>query len=453
MFLAAVAAFFFVSYNLFFPVTVQASPVLGLAAAVEDLLYFAPAGEIAAAGFATGGLVVAGALAAGALGYEWGSAQTTGLNNIAFQQYCVAVPGSPACAISQVPTNQVGIPFVTNQSVNYCHGAGICIAVIPAGSIITEQAPPQGSTGHSYQVIWPGRGTFYDYFPDTAYVTTLDGSTPVNGNFNSLSPAQQNQALQALDDSAVDVVARTGSPTGLQNGQVIPSGTVVTDPTGQKKAFITTGPYTVGSGQPIPGDPATCTSDCSAFNQGTGTSTKAGTGSSNPLPANLSLTDKQKQGLQEHPKFARYARTATQDPNNQCISATVPGHLGNAPDEDPYKYATQVSGSPDDYFVLSFSGVGVVFDGLTPGTRHVWEAKHGYFSLINPNSFLTQNQKDSIINDMLYQALDQNKVANECQYQLTWAFSNESVANYIGGNWEGNPAYPQDVRYIPYSGQ
>jgi len=90
-FLAAVAAFFFVSYNLFFPVTVQASPVLGLAAAVEDVLYFAPAAELAV-GLATGGIIAAAGLAVGALAYNWYQSQTTSLESKAVSNHCTANP-------------------------------------------------------------------------------------------------------------------------------------------------------------------------------------------------------------------------------------------------------------------------------------------------------------------------------------------------------------------------
>ncbi len=172
-------------------------------------------------------------------------------------------------------------------------------------------------------------------------------------------------------------------------------------------------------------------------------------------PNNLSLNSDQLKTLQERPNFARYVRNGNdtqQDSNTGCISATIPGHLGDNPQKpEPALYATQLSGSPNDYFVLSHTGLGSTFDGLTTGTRHVWEAKYDYGFLFN--SSYPQDDKDITISDMFTQAFIENAVAQECNYQLTWAFSNGSVANAFEEMWQNDPDYPQDVRYIPYSGQ
>ncbi len=131
---------------------------------------------------------------------------------------------------------------------------------------------------------------------------------------------------------------------------------------------------------------------------------------------------------------------------DRCLSAPFPLHLGYDPtNPTPSAYATQVSGSPHDFFVMLPDGRHKFFDGLTPGTRQLWEAKYGYRGVAqNPEQF------GNVISNILYQALDQVAISSGCRYGLTWAFSDPLASYFFKTAFQGNPAYPQDVRYIPY---
>jgi hypothetical protein len=171
----------------------------------------------------------------------------------------------------------------------------------------------------------------------------------------------------------------------------------------------------------------------------------------------LQLTGAQEDRLETLARNSRYNSqlipNLTRDQRTGCISATLPGHLGSTPNAPPARYATQVSQSSNDFYVLSPSGRAEFFDGRTPLTRHVWEAKHGYGRLLaDRDSLRDYPLQENVEDDMNYQAMSQQEVAQDCRYNLTWAFSNGDVRNYFHQTWEGDPSKPQDVRHIPYQG-
>lgn len=157
-----------------------------------------------------------------------------------------------------------------------------------------------------------------------------------------------------------------------------------------------------------------------------------------------------------HHYVRRY--TPQQDPNNGCISTEV-ARIPNRPEKDWYKYATQVSGSSNDFFVLSYGGAGAVFDGRTSGTVDLWEAKHRHGIVFYKGSDPEiQQDRDNAINNTDAQLAREAEVAATCRYHLTAAFSNPSVANFFKRRWLGvvdnvNHPYRFDIEYIPYNPQ
>jgi hypothetical protein len=155
------------------------------------------------------------------------------------------------------------------------------------------------------------------------------------------------------------------------------------------------------------------------------------------------LTPEQKKTLLEHPNFERYARNATKDDDTGCIAAPISGHLGTSQDKPAARYATQVSGSPDDYYAMAPSGLGTTFDGLTPNTRNLWEAKYGYYSFFfeYPPGVTDEDRAEKLI-EWDGQKNTQMEVANDCGYNLTWAFSDIAVAELAEDRWTQFPPKP-----------
>ncbi|GAA6619272.1 hypothetical protein [Scytonema sp. NUACC26] len=86
-------------------------------------------------------------------------------------------------------------------------------------------------------------------------------------------------------------------------------------------------------------------------------------------------------------------------------------------------------------------GVAATFDGRTPGTRNVWEAKYGYEIMLTV-PFLAEANLTTFEGERARQL----RVASECRYNLQWAFSNEGLANLVRDRWGNNPS----VLHIPF---
>lgn len=113
------------------------------------------------------------------------------------------------------------------------------------------------------------------------------------------------------------------------------------------------------------------------------------------------------------------------------------------------KFATQISNTTTDFLVTTPEGRSISFDGLTPGTRHLWEAKTRHQSVfIGSDHPFGSKRSRNIIHTMIYQALTQNEIAQRCDFHLTWAFNDANIANLVQDTWRGDPNFPQDVRYI-----
>lgn len=85
------------------------------------------------------------------------------------------------------------------------------------------------------------------------------------------------------------------------------------------------------------------------------------------------------------------------DQGRRCFAGHVPRAGGNA---ETNAYATQVTGSLSDYFGMNRQAIAIQYDGLTPGTRSVWEAKFGY-AHIPSNTFLTG--QDSVVFERMFE--------------------------------------------------
>jgi hypothetical protein len=94
------------------------------------------------------------------------------------------------------------------------------------------------------------------------------------------------------------------------------------------------------------------------------------------------LTEEQDSVLRDNSnsKLAQFRKKLAPDPNScddpkrRCQAGDIGFHLGGGLGG---QYATHATGSPSDYLVFSNSGASAFFDGKTPGTRIVWEAKLG----------------------------------------------------------------------------
>jgi len=157
-----------------------------------------------------------------------------------------------------------------------------------------------------------------------------------------------------------------------------------------------------------------------------------------------SLSPQQRQSM-VNSKYTQYIPFVREDKKYRgCFSAEVP-RRGFKIEEDfqdnAFVYATQVSGSEKDFFVIAPNAVAATFDGRTPGTRNVWESKYGY-EMMNQVSFLRDRQLLEFEKERDRQII----VAGMCMYNLQWAFSNEKIAEIVRDKWSNVPP----ILYIPY---
>jgi RHS repeat-associated protein len=154
--------------------------------------------------------------------------------------------------------------------------------------------------------------------------------------------------------------------------------------------------------------------------------------------------------------YAEYIPVVVSDyKNNGCFSAPVPrrGNITNERFErilegvnigyEWIQYATQVSGTPWDYLVIDSKANTITFDGLTKGTRNVWESKYGYTGLVDHK--INDRSNFQRIAKWKEQSYEQQKVANNCSYNLTWAFSDPQVYEFVA------PQIPSRSEWIPFS--
>jgi RHS repeat-associated protein len=166
-------------------------------------------------------------------------------------------------------------------------------------------------------------------------------------------------------------------------------------------------------------------------------------GGSTPIGSVIELSPKQRQSMVES-NYTEYIPLVREDQQRGCFSAEVRRRGSKITDDfEPNEvvYATQVSGSNMDFFVITPDGVAATFDGRTPGTRNVWEAKYGYEIMLKV-PFLAEANFKKFEKERTRQLI----VASGCQYNLQWAFSNEGVANLARDRWANIPP----VLHIPF---
>lgn len=117
---------------------------------------------------------------------------------------------------------------------------------------------------------------------------------------------------------------------------------------------------------------------------------------------------------------------------SRCISLSVPRRGGNSRHDT---YATNVSGSTRDRFVMSPDKSFINYDGLgRPNV--VWEVKTGHGWMFNPGSYdmalRTVAAWDAQKDRGLY-------VANKCGYVHVWSVTDSYIRDSLLIRWGGNP--------------
>ncbi|NJL00458.1 MAG: RHS repeat-associated core domain-containing protein [Spirulinaceae cyanobacterium SM2_1_0] len=170
------------------------------------------------------------------------------------------------------------------------------------------------------------------------------------------------------------------------------------------------------------------------------------------LNAVTELTPQQVNALTQK-GFQRFIPLLRQeDDDRECWSADIP-RLGAAGGETGDNvgvvaawdyYATQVSGSNYDHLVVTPTANVTSYDGRTPGTQNVWEAKRlkestGDFYLRVPSVFSGQ------LSEFQRERANGLPVASECSYNYRWAVSHQGVTDELNRQWGGIPP----VVFIP----
>jgi hypothetical protein len=121
------------------------------------------------------------------------------------------------------------------------------------------------------------------------------------------------------------------------------------------------------------------------------------------------------------------------DEPGSCFAMQVPRRGGNVRHD---AYATKVTSAPTDYYVRSNAALAINYDGLQPGTQHVWEVKTGHGWFFNPGSAgLTQ---------IRLAAWDAQRtlglaVAAACGYTHLWAHPDRHICQLLIARWGGIP--------------
>lgn len=147
-----------------------------------------------------------------------------------------------------------------------------------------------------------------------------------------------------------------------------------------------------------------------------------------------SFTEDQRRLLEDDPYYRSQRGNLKIDEEGKCgcLAGAVP-RIPNIPNKDWYKYATQVSGTKDDYAVVPRNATGVVFDGLdTKQKRLVWEAKYGlgviFYQGLNPKFVAA---KENYLKNIPIQLMNEARVAKICKFSFKVAFSEKGVADYF----------------------
>lgn len=121
---------------------------------------------------------------------------------------------------------------------------------------------------------------------------------------------------------------------------------------------------------------------------------------------------------------------------NSCYAAPVKRKGGHKRHD---AYATKVSKSALDYFVQTpgkTTSLAINYDGQTPKTPVVWEAKVGYGWLYNVHMRWLVDKTLARFDEQKERGL---KVAKACGYSHKWSVTNKHVSGFLNRRWGGNP--------------
>jgi RHS repeat-associated protein len=161
----------------------------------------------------------------------------------------------------------------------------------------------------------------------------------------------------------------------------------------------------------------------------------------------------QQQATLSKPRYANYRPFLKTDKQSGCSVADVPRSFGKKFEDlsidlgelivsDAWYYEFIASRSWTGFFLMTPGGFAYDFDGRTPGTRSVWEAKLRYNFVVDypwvPATLNTELSWES-------SRARGTAVATTCLYQFNWAFSNPTLATRYQVRWGGLPI----VHHIP----
>jgi hypothetical protein len=127
----------------------------------------------------------------------------------------------------------------------------------------------------------------------------------------------------------------------------------------------------------------------------------------------------------------------TDDDERRGCRGSASGQRGSNTCHD--KFATFVSGTKRDWDVVSKSGEAASFDGRgTDKTLYEVKTEHGF--LLNTDES-TRAYRERRLAAMQEQAARQQRIANECGYNLIWVFNRKAVRDYVDGFIEPKTQY------------
>jgi hypothetical protein len=212
-----------------------------------------------------------------------------------------------------------------------------------------------------------------------------------------------------------------------------------------------------------------------SYNPGPVTAAKPGKPYKFPSPLDKELTQRQKVRLMERVRVGKltnddinngYVKDIEDDPDKKkCFYIHLSTHLGNY--EAHSQYATQVTGSPGDFFVmtsdpanlggpnyayydgeLTENGTAAKYGLESAGAVAEVKTDQGWLIKVADNSPLTESEEEDNL-DLDTQLYYQSKVAQACKLSYFIAFAKQDVATIAGPMLEEDYP-PASVYYIPF---
>ena len=227
--LAALAAIFFISFDLFIPNATEAA-VPSLQAVLGNVITSGTTAESAT----LAAPIVVGGLADGAPYYYWGQKQTTQAQTKGQQKYCSANPGEQICGVIPDSYNAL-LPGYYSQNGNTYTGHGINSSCQDNGGIYSTTVP----SGQNWDKVHfpPGGANCIGYW--------VVSSLPFQP-WQDWPQDKRQAAANLLNDDDFNSILHSGIAGYLTAGQGLPNGAYVSPSDGQP-ALFQPGLLTVGS--------------------------------------------------------------------------------------------------------------------------------------------------------------------------------------------------------------